>query len=275
MRFKLAYIFVFVTVFFTVAQTSKRNFRQRELGVFLGGSYYIGDLNTFKHFIYSKPAVGAFFRYTTNYRYAFRFGFNYGNIAASDSKSSNPDQLQRNANFQSAIYEFNAISEFNFVEYRIGHDKHYFTMYIFAGIAGFHFDPKGNIGQGWQSLQPLRTEGQAKPYLLEQISIPFGIGFKYNLGKFMGIGFEWGPRKTFTDYLDDVSGLYPDPKTTSSSGLLYAYRNKAGLLNDQIATMRGNPRTKDWYFFYGLSINFKLGDPHRPCYGVGMNTSRF
>lgn len=271
MRFKLSYIFIFVVALSSMAQTSKRNFRQRELGVVLGASYYIGDINTFKHFAFSKPAAGVFFRYTTNYRYAFRFGFNYGSITASDSKSSNTDQLQRNTNFRSKLYELHAISEFNFVEYRIGHNKHYFTMFIFAGLAGYHFDPQGDIGNGWTNLQPLNTEGQKKGYPLYQVSVPFGIGFKYNLWDFMGIGIEWGPRKTFTDYLDDVSGLYPDPakNPTNAGGMAYAYRTNSP--GDFIGSMRGNPRTKDWYFFYGLSVNFKLRDPHRPCYGVGMN----
>ena len=268
MRSKLVYIVFIVSALTAAAQTTKRNFKQRELGVLLGGSYYIGDLNTFKHFIYSKPAAGIFFRYTTNYRYAFRFGFNYGNIAASDKQSANPDQLQRDANFQSDIYEFSGIAEFNFVEYRIGHNKHYFTMFIFAGLSGFHFNPKGNLNQGagWQSLQPMRTEGQSKSYALEQVSIPFGVGFKYNVWDFMGIGFEWGPRKTFTDYIDDVSGLYPDPKTNSpiGNGLSYSYRG--GFAGDRVGTMRGNPRTKDWYFFYGLTLNFKILTARGPCY---------
>ncbi len=253
-----------------MAQTSKRNFIQREVGVLLGGSYYIGDLNTFKHFVYTKPAAGVFFRFTTNYRYAFRLGFNYGNIEGYDRKSNNPDQLLRNANFKSKLYEFNAVSEFNFLDYRIGNDKHYFTMFLFAGISGFKFDPKGDIGLGWQSLQPLRTEGQKRRYALTQISIPFGIGIKHNITKNIGIGFEWGPRKTFTDFLDDVSGLYPDPikNPPSGNGLAYAYRNNGSF--DLVGTMRGNPRTKDWYFFYGLTINIKLPTPNRPCYGRGM-----
>lgn len=271
MRKAFLYILTLFVCATASAQTTKRNFRQRELGVLLGASYYLGDINPLRHFAFSKPAAGLFFRYTTNYRYAFRFGFNYGSIEAFDSRSSNPDQLMRNTNFRSKLYELNAVSEFNFVEYRIGHSKHYFTMFIFAGLSGFHFKPEGNIGKGWVSLQPLRTEGQSRRYPLFQVSVPFGIGFKYNLGDFMGIGIEWGPRKTFTDYLDDVSGLYPDPVTNppSGDGMAYAYRSKESF--DLIGTMRGNPRTKDWYFFYGLTINFKLRDPNRPCYGVGMN----
>ena len=112
----------------SAAQTKKRNFRQREIGIFGGASYYLGDLNPRGHFLFSKPAVGAFFRYTTHYRYAFRFGFNYGSIAGNDAKSNEPDQLERNLKFTSKIYDLHAIAEFNFVDYRIGNDKHRFTI---------------------------------------------------------------------------------------------------------------------------------------------------
>ncbi len=252
-----------------VAQTKKRHYKQREIGFLLGASYYIGDINPVFHFKDSKPSVGAYFRYSSNYRYAFRGGFNYGGLYGSDSKSNSPDQLLRNSNFRTRIYEINAIAEFHFVEYRLGHKNHYFTMYIFGGLAGFHFKPEGDIGFGWQSLQPLRTEGQSKAYSLYQISVPFGLGFKYNVNDFVGIGVEWGPRKTFTDYIDDVSGLYPDPivNPPSGNGMLYSYRSRDG--GDLIGTMRGNPRTKDWYFFYGLTLNFKLPDAKEHCYGVG------
>lgn len=267
MKRTITYLLLFLTIQPILAQTTKRNFKQRELGILLGGSYYIGDLNNWKHFIYSKPAAGIFFRYTTNYRYAFRFGFNSGGLYGDDSKSKEPDQLLRNTNFRTQLYELNAIAEFNFVEYRIGHKKHYFSMFIFAGLAGFYINPEGNIGGGWEKLQPLRTEGQNRGYSNYQFSIPFGIGVKYNLTNKIGLGFEWGPRKTFTDYIDDVSGLYPDPSATTGGGLAYAYR-----LKDNYAlagTMRGNPRTKDWYFYYGLTINIKLRDPAEVCYGVG------
>jgi hypothetical protein len=268
---RLPFIFLVIIAIQVQAQTAKRNFRQRELGVFLGGSYYLGDLNPYRHFAGTKPAAGLLFRYTTNYRYAFRFGFNYGSIEAYDSKSNSPDQLLRNANFRSKLYDFHALAEFNFVEYRIGHSKHYFTMFIFGGIGAFRFSPEGDIGNGWTSLQPLRTEGQSKAYPLVQINVPFGVGFKYNVSDYIGIGVEWGPRKTFTDYLDDVSGLYPDPKVNppAGNGMAYAYRSKDSY--DLTGTMRGNPRTKDWYFFYGLTINIKLPGGGNQCYGVGMN----
>jgi hypothetical protein len=165
--------------------------------------------------------------------------------------------------FRSDIYEAHSIAEFNFVEYRIGHDRYKFTMFVFAGLAGFYFDPQTNIGGGFESLRNYRTEGQGKSYPKYQISIPFGLGIKWNVAEKIGLGVEWGPRRTFTDYLDDIKGSYPEV---------------AGPFTDRTAegtaspgSMRGNPSTRDWYFYYGVTLNFKLPDPHRTCHGSFSN----
>jgi hypothetical protein len=229
-------------VFAASAQTKKRNFRQREVGLFGGASYYIGDLNPRGHFLFSKPAAGVFFRYSTHYRYAFRFGFNYGNIMGDDSKSKELDQLERNVTFESRIYDLHAIAEFNFVDYRIGNDKHYFTMFIFAGIGGFYFNPKSGVGSSRPSSDNLHNGVVIKNYSKYQINIPFGVGFKWNISKNFGLGVEWSPRNLFTDHLDNVTAEYKD------------------------GYMRGNPRTKDWYFFYGATLTMKLPTPNRPCF---------
>jgi hypothetical protein len=76
----------------TTAQTKKRNFRQHEVGLFVGGSYYIGDLNPSKHFNATRPSIGGFYRFIPNYRYAFRGGIYYGEVLADDSQSDNADQ---------------------------------------------------------------------------------------------------------------------------------------------------------------------------------------
>lgn len=254
---KRAVLYLFcLGVITAMAQTKKRNFRQREIGLFGGASYYIGDINPRLHFIPSHAAAGAFFRYTTNYRYAFRFGFNYGTVSASDSKSKEPDQLERNLNFRSRIYDGHALAEFNFVDYRIGNDKHYFTMFIFAGLGFCHMSPQMSFNGQYVDLSGLKTEGQNKSYSKYQFTIPFGVGFKWNISDRCGLGVEWGPRKMFTDYLDDVSSAY-----------------SAGFINNLAlpGTMRGNPRSKDWYFFYGFTFNFRLPAPDQQCHGVGIS----
>ncbi len=243
------------------AQSMRRTFRQRELGFFGGASYYLGDINPRKHFINNHLAGGIFFRYSTNYRYAWRFGFNYGNLSASDAGSGEPDQIERNASFKTPVYELHALAEFNFVEYRIGHNRHRFTMFVFAGLAGNYTSPQSDFGLGYDRGMGAMVEARTKNYSRYQVAVPFGIGLKFNIGDKCGLGFEWGPRKTYTDLLDDVSGTYNEnaiylhPAPEGNAG----YSKAAG-------NMRGNPRTKDWYFFYGVTLTFKLKDPGKPCH---------
>ncbi|MFL5754446.1 MAG: DUF6089 family protein [Bacteroidia bacterium] len=275
---------LFVLLFSSLGNFAQRNdhkqFISHDVGVFIGGSYYIGDLNPRRHFFQTQPAGGVFYRYNYNYRLAFRGGFNIGSVVGDDSQSSDDDQLERNLNFKSKVQEFHALAEFNFVEYSIGHNKFIFSPYVFLGISVFHFDPMANMGNQWVDLRRMSTEGQKtsqnpgqKQYKLIQPSIPFGFGFKLDLAKNVGLGFEWGPRKTFTDYLDDVSGKYVNPlKLAAEKGVT------AGILSDRslkadgtsnIGKQRGNPYTKDWYFFYGFTINFKLKQKPAECRGVG------
>lgn len=268
MKFIVSICFIFLlSLNSAYAQSGKRTFKQHEVGVLIGGCYYIGDLNPKKHFNLTQPASAIFYRFTPNYRYAFRGGINFGSIMGDDSQSDETDQLQRNLNFKSTITEFNLIAEFNFLEYRISNDKFKFTTYLFLGIDAFMFKPRAQIHNQWVDLQPLRTEGEDKRYKLTQMSIPFGIGVKMNVSRQVGIGFEWGPRKTFTDYLDDVSGTYPDPLLKPySSQLSQELSDRSKNAGNNINEQRGNPRTKDWYVFFGITLSVKLNIKPPPCY---------
>jgi hypothetical protein len=237
------------------AQSRKRTFKQNEIGFLAGGSYYIGDLNNRSHLIYSKPAFGVFYRLSNNYRTAWRFGLNYGKLAAYDSQHNIAYQQERNLGFTTTLYELNALAEFNFTEYRIGDNKHVFSLFIFGGLSGFYFNtqPSGGIGPD-----------EGKKVSNYQISVPFGIGIKANLGKRVGLSLEWGPRRTFTDYLDNVSKTYPSGSSTANEVQTTTVPGPASE-----GAMRGDPTMKDWYFFYGISLTFKLPDPHKTCHGAG------
>ena len=250
-----------------------------DVGVFLGGAYYMGDLNS-KHFFMTQPGVGLFYRFNYNYRLGFRGGFNFGSVMADDAQTDNPDQLERNINFKSKIQEFYAQAEFNFWEYRVGHTDFIFAPYIFAGLAVLRFEPLANYQNQWIELHGLSTEGQKtsqnptkKQYKLYQPTIPFGVGFKLSVSKMITLGFEWGPRKTFTDYLDDVSGKYVDPvqlgreKGAIAAALSNPSKDAADYTSN-IGKMRGNPNTKDWYIFYGFVISFKLPAKPKECRGI-------
>ena len=262
-------------LFSASAQSNKKQYFSHDIGILLGASYYIGDLNS-KQFAMSQPALGVFYRFNYNYRVAFKAEFNYGSIQGDDSQSNNPDQIERNLNFKSTIMEFSVRTEFNFWEYRTGHRDFVFAPYLFLGIGVFNFNPQAHVGTQWISLRNLSTEGEGtplnphKPYPLTQVCLPFGIGFKLTLSNYIGLGLEWGPRKTFTDYLDDVSGTYVDPiKLAQYKGALAASLSNTsktpGAMADDVGKLRGNPSTKDWYFYYGLVISFKLKSKPKEC----------
>jgi hypothetical protein len=233
--------------------------------VFLGVvTYYMGDLYPNMPFLMSKPAFGILYRQNFHSRISLRVHGIRGTVAGDDAVSkANPE---RNLNFESKITEAGIQLEINFFEYFIGSKMHSITPYIFGGASVFFFDPYGNIQGTNLHLQPLATEGQGtdaypdrKLYNLYAFSMPFGIGVKYSLSKKIGIGAEWGMRKTTTDYLDDVSQTYyldlagVDPATVTQKELA-----SDPLLTHNAGMQRGNSRNTDWYSFAGVSLTVKI-----------------
>jgi len=269
-KIRLVILILFIT------KISISQYAPSELGLFGGVSYYLGDLNPSKHFLFSKPAFGILYRYNFNYRWSMKLAGNYGSLEASDAISK--ANIDRNLNFRSQLYELSAQVELNFLPYATG-DKHTnFSPYIFGGVAFFHFNPRGSIDGVWYKLQPMHTEGQGTsdfnakdPYSRNNIAFPFGIGFKYNILKYVCIGLEWGMRKTITDYIDDVSTVYPNPD------ILYSEVSvESAMLSDKSIShnefgenhtglQRGSENTKDWYSFAGIFVTFKINPKNKPC----------
>jgi len=238
-----------------------------EIGVMLGAMNYIGDLNSQSAAGKMNMAGSAILRYDFHSRWAVQFGFAYGNI-----EGGNPDAIEkRNLSFRSQIIEGSLTVQFNFVPYQNGAYAQRFTPYMFAGIGVFGFNPKTQYNGNWYELQPLCTEGQGlaqypdrKPYSLIQLSIPFGLGFKCRIGKYFTVGAEYGFRKTWTDYLDDVSTTYVDGEllTANTEAMAAILSDRSGEieLNHAYApgTQRGDDSLNDWYAFFGLSLTVKL-----------------
>jgi hypothetical protein len=240
--------------------------KTNEIGLFLGGSYYIGELNPTGHLnSLTRPAAGIVYRHNFGYRLSLAGSGIIGSVQGIDARTSSFEQQQRNLSFRSRIYELAARMEFNFVEYKIGDERNQFTPFMFLGLSVFNFNPKASYNSQWVALQPLKTEGQAKGYLRTQLAIPFGAGVKMNLAKRIGLVVEWGMRKTFTDYLDDVSTVYANPADLAANGpAAVALADRSGA-SDNIGRQRGNPRTKDWYCFTGLTLTFQLSDKPKSC----------
>jgi hypothetical protein len=200
-------------------------------------------------------------------RYSLRFTATYGNVYGNDADADDPFMVQRNLSFTSDILELAFGVELDLFKYRINDMKYPVTPYFFYEMAYFKMNPTGEMNGEDYSLQALGTEGQGtslndkNPYKLNQLSIPLGIGLKFNLRARLAVSFEYGIRKTFTDYLDDVSGSYVDPDLLAAyNGTLAADFSDRSINNNGLSNVgfnRGNSSNKDWYVFYGMMITFK------------------
>lgn len=249
-----------------------------EIGITGGYSYYIGDLNPYQHFGPSKKlAFGALYRLNLTQRHALRFHLMRMKIEAFDSDSNDPMLVNRNLNFRTNITEAAIILEINFYEYRLGKTGKGLSPYLFGGLAYFNFNPEAELDGNYFELRPLGTEGQggpraAKIYAKGQVAIPIGLGVKCGLSKRVALNLEWGIRRTFTDYLDDVSGLYADPDLVrDQSGELgrdLADRSLTPIGPGGVNTgmQRGDPETRDWYVYSGIILSVRLGKDSNGCW---------
>lgn len=241
-----------------------------EVGLMLGATNYLGDLvPPREYFLGTSFALGATYQYNFTDRISIRGNFIWGKVKGSDRNSSyDSGRRQRNLDFSSHLFEFSVLGQVNILPF---HPKRKFkpvTPFVFAGIAVFHFNPTTEYKGETVYLQPLGTEGQgmdgyAPKYSLVEISIPVGFGVKFCLTKRINLSIEVGVRKTFTDYLDDVSGDYvPLGELRAGNGALAANLSNRTYDNDGNQIERfGNPRGhsgKDWYSFMGLSVTYSL-----------------
>ncbi len=239
-----------------------------ELGLTGGVTYYIGDLNPLKHYPKNTHFGGGLvYRYNFNDRYAFRLQGLYSKLEAYDSDSDDTLQVIRNLSFKANLLEIAGLVEVNFFKYRSkGKDSRQWTPFVFVGFAYFRANPKAQLDDTWYDLVDLGTEGQGstlggEPYKVDHLSMPFGAGLKFNLGK-IDLQVEWGLRRTWTDYIDDVSGRYVDnADLTYESGELAAQLADRSVNREtgyNTGRARGDGQTRDWYQYTGLSLTYLL-----------------
>lgn len=241
-------------------------FGQSWLGeVMVGTSAYNGDL-TQSPFSFKRlnPAAAINLKYNSGDFLNIRAGVAFEKVSANDKDNKSPFLRARNLNFKSSILEFNVSFEFILLDPAI-YDQY---PYLFAGLGVFHFNPYTYDDDGKKTyLHPLSTEGEGlseysrKNYSLTQPCIPIGFGFKMNQGKTWELNFEFGYRWLFTDYLDDVSKTYVSIETLNlkkgPEAAELSYR-KVNTPFTEEGYPRGNPKVKDYYFFSGIKVAYKL-----------------
>ncbi len=265
MRKVLASLFLLLILFPQLLKS-----QSREIGIMVGFSGYKGDLNPQmfnKKLI--RPALGIQYRRCYSNHWSFRSGLSLIKIEGNDALSEDPFQLNRNLMFKSNIIEFHMGYEFNFFPYQTANPNTFFSPYLFGSIAVLRFNPKAELNGDWYALQPLHTEGQGtaslpdkKPYSRTTISLPFGGGIKLKFLKRFGVQVEVGVRKTYTDYLDDVSTTYADPtqikKEYGKIASQLSDRSQEKATGGNTGRQRGNSTDKDWYYFAGVQLNYTL-----------------
>ncbi|MCB0534542.1 MAG: outer membrane beta-barrel protein [Lewinellaceae bacterium] len=242
-----------------------------ELGGWVGASNYFGDLNTNYRLNRVHLAGGIHTRYNFNERLAFRLGGSYGKISATDADSKNIYEQRRNLSFRSHLVDVSMLLEFNFLPYMHGHRDYFFTPYVFAGPAIFFYNPQAELDGTWYSLPEQGTEGQfrGEEYSTTQGALAYGLGFKMDFSYRWSLGVELSARKVFTDYLDDVSGVYADWRDIQS-----LRGDIAAALSDRSAEpkigepgrQRGNGKSNDIYMFLGVSLQYYFGEIRCPSY---------
>ncbi len=230
-----------------------------ELGGWLGISNYFGDLNSSFNVTDPGPAGGLLVRRNFNNRVSWKAGFNYGFVYADDANSNNNFEKNRNLSFRSNIFDLTAAMEFNFFPYTHGSTDEYSTPYFLGGINIFRFDPQAELNGTYVGLQQLGTEGQARGQEYSRINfgIVVGAGYKIDINHLWSINVELTVRKLFTDYVDDVSTVYPN-----KASLLSLRGQQAVDLSDRSLIpgigeqnrQRGDSSDTDSYSFFGISI---------------------
>lgn len=280
----------------------------------LGGRDQVGSQD-FRDFDFAaiRPSFQLGYKYLLLEDLAFNAQLSYGFISGNDKYTKEPYRNNRNIHFRSPVLEFAPTLQWFFLSSFVDRARYRritrvsspivfnYSAYLFLGVAGFYFNPQGYFSadeyrdlewrtvpdnqipaDGWYNLKPLRTEGQAffdtrQEYSRISFSIPFGLGLIWRINRDIALGLEFGFRKTFTDYIDDVSKTYVDPAIYQQMfddpgkiALAEYFTNPAINTLSEIVTapgqQRGSPYDSDTYLFSFISIHYRLAPSGRRQY---------
>jgi hypothetical protein len=209
----------------------KVNAQINELGVFLGGSNYIGDVGPTDYISPNEPAFGILYKWNRSPRHAYRISYTQTKISSKDSDSDVPGRSLRGYSFENDIKELSVGLEFNFFDFNLHELDRKVTPYVYSGVSYFFYD----------ELYVVNGETEEED-TTSAIAIPMTVGIKSNITPNLILGFEVGARYTFTDNLDGS-----EPKSKQYETLKF-----------------GQANSNDWYVFTGFTLTYTFGE--KPCY---------
>jgi hypothetical protein len=192
-----------------------------ELGGGLGVLHYKGDISPNFHPAFARPGGNLFFRYNASQALSLRVQGMLGQFGADDKRVNDPFNQARGRSFRTRVSEISADLEYNFLNYKHENLKKAgnWTPYVFGGVGLMRFKP---------NVFPSAS------YRQSGLVLPFGAGIKWQLRSPWSLSLEFGMRKTFTDYLDNLG---PDSDKDNPKA-------------------QGDNTHKDYYYYTGLSLSY-------------------
>ncbi len=220
-----------IFIFIFILGLTKLNAQIHEVGVFFGGSNYIGEVGKTNYINPNELAYGIIYKWNKSPRHAWRISYTQSKITANDLDSDVPGRKKRGYNFENNIKEVSLGMEFNFFEFNLHQFDRIITPYIYTGLCYTNYDELYVIN-GASKIDINRGE----------FAIPMTVGVKSNITPNIILGFEVGARYTKTDNLD---GSLPK--------------------NEDLEPLKfGNINSNDWYVFSGFTLTYTFGE--KPCY---------
>lgn len=205
-----------------------------EIGFFVGGSNYVGDIGSTNYIKPNKLAGALIYKYNYNPRMAFRATYSYLPVSGDDADASNSYRQQRGISFTNTIHEAAVGLEYNFFEYNTREHRTSFTPYILAEFAMFSYQKPEQIND--DRTVDLRNS--------ITYAIPFGLGIKGRLSDNLNYAVEIKARYAVVDDIDYSKRLFSP--------------------SDPAINLNYGGRDNDWYMFSGISLVYTFGRP--ACY---------
>lgn len=255
-----------------------------DYGLILGVATHRGDINSSQSLFggsRATPTVGGYYRRSLSSLIAVRGQLQWARLEGDDANADDPGRIARNLSFRTNIIELAAIAEIHFLNIkdfgRTGRYNVFFNVYGMAGVGMSYYNPQGENPESgeWVDLRPLMTEGEK--YSTFTPVFPIGLGAYFTFNRKWRLGAEFGFRFTLTDYLDDVSGNYlTRAEYEEGDELTYQMAVKRDVdymltrpdlfpgdreyyeSRDELGGIRGNPDSKDHYYFGTISVGMML-----------------
>ncbi len=225
---------LYIIIFLLFVSSTLIQAQTYEIGGFIGGANYIGDVGKTTYIAPNALAFGALFKWNRSDRHAFRGSISFASIKGDDNDSKDTRRKERGYKFENNIVELSVGLEYTFWEFDMYSVKPASVPYLYTGLTYFLYN----------SLAKRSDNTIIKDGNKGSVAIPMVVGYKTTLGTKFVLAAEIGARYTFTDNLDGSN-----PNNTSE-------------IQDDLSF--GNINNNDWYVFTGITLTYTFG--RKPCY---------